>query len=121
MTQGIGIDIIEVERISRVIVKYGKKFLDRLFTEGEQSYCLRHLKAARHFAARFAAKEAIAKALGTGIRENVSWLDIEIAHDEAGKPIVRLSDSVKAHFNDPEILLSMSHCHDYATAMALRK
>ena len=119
MAQGIGIDIIEVTRIDRVILKYGKKFLDRLFTEEEQSYCLRHQKAARHFAARFAAKEAIAKALGTGIREGISWLDIEVSHDPHGKPIAKLSARLSARFNYPNILLSISHTHEYATAVAL--
>ncbi|HEY4831595.1 MAG TPA: holo-ACP synthase [Waddliaceae bacterium] len=119
MAQGIGIDIIEVIRIDRVILRYGKKFLDRLFTEDEQGYCLRHQKAARHFAARFAAKEAIAKALGTGIREGISWLDIEIGHDHHGKPIAKLSATLSSRFNYPNILLSISHTHEYAAAVAL--
>jgi holo-[acyl-carrier protein] synthase len=119
MAQGIGIDIIEVTRIDRVILRYGKKFLDRLFTGEEQDYCLRHQKASRHFAGRFAAKEAIAKALGTGIREGISWLDIEVGHDHQGKPLVKLSASLSARFNYPNILLSISHTHEYATAVAL--
>lgn len=120
MVQGIGTDIIEIVRIDRAILRHGSKFLDRLFTKNEQDYCLRYKKASRHFAGRFAAKEAIAKALGTGFRENISWLDIEIGHDPFGKPIAKLSPALLERFGNPSILLSISHSHEYATAVALR-
>lgn len=119
MIQGIGNDIIEVERIAQTIAKHGERFLDRLFTQTEQRYCQRHRHSARHFAGRFAAKEAIAKALGTGFRQGLSWLDITIVSDALGKPLALLSDSVKEHFDDPTVWVSISHCHHYAAAVAI--
>jgi holo-[acyl-carrier protein] synthase len=119
MVKGIGTDIIEIERIDRIIQRWGSKFLDKLFTYDEQQYCLGHQKSARNFAARFAAKEAVAKAFGTGIQDGISWLDIEIAHAESGKPIVNLSKRVQVMFNNPEIIISISHSQNYATAVAV--
>lgn len=116
---GIGNDIIEIDRIERSIRRYGQKFLDRIFTKNEQSYCLKHHRSSRHFAGRFAAKEAVVKALGTGIREGVSWQDIEIINDEFGKPCVSLSSKLQATFPDTQILLSISHSQLYATAVAI--
>lgn len=119
MIHGIGTDIIEVKRIEQAIQRYGQRFLDRLFSQSEQDYCSRHRDHARHYAGRFAAKEAIVKALGTGFGDNISWLDIEITNDEHGKPHVILSDKVKEAYNFPQLLLSISHCREYATAFAI--
>jgi holo-[acyl-carrier protein] synthase len=116
---GIGNDIIEVARIAKAIERSGSHFLDRLFTAQEQQYCQRHQQAVRHFAGRFAAKEAIAKALGTGFREGLSWLDIDIYNDLHGKPCVELSPALAGRLGPVTILLSISHCHEYATAVAL--
>ena len=110
---GIGNDIIEIERIEQSIEKHGQRFLDRMFTPKEQEYCLSHKNSAQHFAGRFAAKEAIAKALGTGFREGTAWCDIEILNDPLGKPIVILKNF------DANVMLSISHCKNYATAMAI--
>lgn len=119
MILGIGCDIIEVSRIEKSIQRHGSLFLDRIYTETEQAYCLRHSDSARRFAVRFSAKEAISKAFGTGMGASVSWLDMEILNDEQGKPIVHLSSKVKEKFNDPQIQLSLSHCKEYALAMAV--
>lgn len=119
MFEGIGNDIIEVERVNKAVQRYGQKFLDRLFSKAEQNYCLKHRDAERHFAGRFAAKEAIAKALGTGFGHHLHWLDIEIANDPSGKPIVLLSEAARMHFRNPKIHISISHCKAYATAVAL--
>lgn len=119
MIKGIGTDIIEVSRIEDIINKYGQKFLDKVFTEKEQAYCNMHSKNARNYAGRFAAKEAVVKALGIGLSEGLSWLDIEIINNEQGKPILALSSSFKQHFKNPVIHLSISHCHAYATATAI--
>ena len=89
MIRGTGIDLIEIERIERIITRRGEKFLSRVFTPGEIEYSYRSGRPARHLAARFAAKEAVLKALGTGLRQ-VSWTDIEIQRDELGKPMVCL-------------------------------
>ena len=119
MILGIGNDIIEIGRIERTIERYGQKFLDRIFTQNEQQYCLMHAKSSRNFSGRFAAKEAVVKAIGTGIREGISWLDIEITNDELGKPVVHLSDRLNQRLPDSHILISISHSHNYATAVAI--
>lgn len=119
MIHGIGTDIIEVKRIEESIERFGQRFLDRIFSYDEQAYCLHHRDAARHFAGRFAAKEAIVKALGTGFRNGIGWLDIEVKNDPHGKPVVQLSSDLQERFDSPRIHLSISHGRDYATAFAL--
>lgn len=116
---GVGTDIIEIDRIERSIERYGQKFLDRIFTKEEQNYCSKYHHASRNFAGRFAAKEAVVKALGTGIREGVSWLDIDIINDEHGKPCVSFSKKLQEAFPGTEVLLSISHAKEYATAVAI--
>lgn len=116
---GIGNDILEIERIRQSIEKQGQRFLDRLFTSKEQKYCLEQQDSAPRFAGRFSAKEAIVKALGVGFGEHISWLDIEILANGKGQPEVSFSEKVNNHFNHPKILLSISHCKLYVTAVAI--
>ena len=116
---GIGNDIVEISRIGRSIERYGQRFLDKLFSIKEQRYCKKFNDTATHFSGRFAAKEAIVKALGTGIQENISWLDIEVLNDDLGKPCVFLSDRIRERFQNIEIKLSISHCRSHATAVAI--
>lgn len=119
MIAGVGTDIIEINRIEKSIKEFGIKFLDRLFTAKEQEYCLQHRESNRHFAGRFAAKEAISKALGTGISEALGWLDIEILNDGKGKPLLILSQAAKVRFQNPVIHITISHCKNYAVAFAV--
>ncbi|HEV2214931.1 MAG TPA: holo-ACP synthase [Terracidiphilus sp.] len=92
MIVGSGIDLIEIARIHQSIDRFGKRFLDRVFTPAEQAYCLRKRKtAAESLAARFAAKEAGAKALGTGISRGVNWLEIEVAREPGGRPTLHFT------------------------------
>jgi holo-[acyl-carrier protein] synthase len=86
MIIGSGIDLIEIARIQHSTDRYGARFLDRVYTAGEQAYCLRKRNAAESLAARFAAKEAGAKALGTGISQGVNWLEIEVVREPGGRP-----------------------------------
>ncbi|HUB53395.1 MAG TPA: holo-ACP synthase [Terracidiphilus sp.] len=86
MIVGTGIDLIEIERIQHSIERYGERFLNRVYTSSEQAYCRSKRLAAESFAARFAAKEAGAKALGTGISYGVSWLEIEVVREPSGRP-----------------------------------
>jgi holo-[acyl-carrier protein] synthase len=116
---GIGNDILEIARLRRVLETHGKRALDRLFTPKERLYCLKQKDPTPHFAGRFSAKEAIVKALGCGIGHLASWQDIEILNNEKGKPEVFFSPSLNAKFNHPKILLSISHCKMYATAVAI--
>ncbi|ADI38542.1 Holo-[acyl-carrier-protein] synthase [Waddlia chondrophila 2032/99] len=119
MIKGLGTDIIEIDRIEKVFNRYGQKFLDRILSKSEQEYCLKYKNPVQHYAGRFAAKEAIVKALGTGIRKAVSWTDIEILNNNQGKPQVYLSPEVRSHFSDPIIHISISHSKKYATAVAI--
>lgn len=119
MILGIGNDIIEIARIEALLSRYPEKFLKRVFTPNEQKYCLARKQASRHFAGRFAAKEAIVKALGTGFSDGLNWLDFEIQPNFDGKPLVILSPYANQRFNHPHLLISISHCHEYATAVAI--
>ena len=117
--KGLGNDIIEIERVSLSIKKHGNHFLKKLFTEDEISYCLRHKSPETHFSGRFAAKEAIAKALGTGFGKSLSWLDISILPKETGAPVCIFSDAANEHFGNPKMMLSISHSKYLATAVAI--
>lgn len=119
MILGIGNDIVEVARIKTVLKRYEERFLNRIFTPYEQKYCLKRKEPALHLAGRFAAKEAVVKALGTGFSEGLSWLDIDIQQDPKGKPTIYFSPLAKELFNDPFVQVSISHCHQYATAFAI--
>ena len=117
--KGLGNDIIEIERIRKTIERHATHFYKKIFTERELDYCLKHQDPALSLAGRFSAKEAIAKALGTGFGKSISWLDIEILNDENGRPYVEFSDSFNQSFSHPKILISISHCKTYATAVAI--
>lgn len=118
MIKGLGNDIIEIDRIRKTIDEHGARFYQKIFTEKELDYCLAHKDPATPLAGRFSAKEAIAKALGTGFGKAVSFLDIEITNDELGRPIVEFTDVLNENFNFPQILISISHCKQFATAIA---
>lgn len=117
--KGLGNDIIEIERVRKGFEDHGRPFLDRLFTPKEQEYCQIHSDPFPRYAGRFAAKEAIVKALGCGFGAEAGWHDIEIISDQKGKPIVHLSGELKNRFDHPEILVTISHCKEYATAVAI--
>jgi holo-[acyl-carrier protein] synthase len=89
MIVGSGIDLVEISRIQHSLDRFGSRFLDRVYTADEQAYCLRKRNAAESLAARFAAKEAGAKALGTGISHGVNWLEIEVIREPGGRPALR--------------------------------
>jgi holo-[acyl-carrier protein] synthase len=90
MLVGTGVDVVEIRRIEQSIERYGDRFLHRIFSPGEIAYCLRKRQSAESFAARFAAKEAAAKALGTGIQHGVSWLELEVVRPPGERPTMRL-------------------------------
>lgn len=116
---GLGTDILDIERIREAILKQGDAFIHRILTENERAYCQKHKDPAPQIAARFSAKESIVKALGCGFGEKIGWQDIEISHDALGKPLVSFSPKVNQSFNHPRIVLSMSHCKEYAMAVAI--
>ena len=90
MIYGIGIDLIEIERMQRAITRTGARLIERLYTDVEQDYCRMQHPPYACYAARFAAKEAFLKALGTGLRQHMRWRDMEVWRDDLGKPSLRL-------------------------------
>ncbi len=117
-----GIDLIECERIARVWREHPDRFLDRVLTPAERAYCERYKDPVQRIAGRFAAKEAILKALGTGWRGQIAWTDIEILNDEAGQPIVTLSGYTRElaeRMGVKRFLLSISHTEKNAAASAI--
>lgn len=122
MIFGIGIDVVEVERVESSIAQFGDHFTSKLFTEAERDYCESQKRPAIHYAARFAAKEAVAKALGTGIGKDLAWLDMEIRRRESGEPEVYLSGAGEkyAQANQlTQIKISLTHARHYAAANAV--
>jgi holo-[acyl-carrier protein] synthase len=122
MILGIGIDIIEVNRIQSSHERFGERFLKRILHPNEIGYCLSHKTPAPFLAARFAAKEAISKAFGTGIGAQLGWQDIEIGRKESGEPYVILhgpgQDLLKER-GARVVLISLSHTQNHAAAVAL--
>lgn len=119
---GIGTDIVECLRIARMIERHGELFINRVFTNHEIHYCQSRKQATQHFAGRWAAKEAILKALGTGWQKGISWRDIEVRNTPAGKPVVALRGGARdavEHLGIRRVLVSISHCRSHATAYAL--
>jgi holo-[acyl-carrier protein] synthase len=119
---GIGTDIIECLRIAQMIERHGELFITRVYSDYEIQYCQARKSATQNFAGRWAAKEAILKALGTGWQKGISWRDLEIRNDPAGKPIVALRGGARdacAARGIAEILVSISHCRSHAVAYAI--
>ena len=119
---GIGVDVVENARIQQSIIRLGDAFLDRVFTSAEREYCDAMKHADRHYAARFAAKEAISKAFGTGIGENLNWTDMEILRRDSGEPFVILYGRGKEYAKSKDIsriMISLTHTNHYAAANAV--
>ena len=122
MIVGLGTDIIEIVRIGQMIERHGELFLNRIYTEEEVRYCSRRKESYQHFAGRWAAKEAVMKALGTGFIRGIRWQDIGVYSQKSGRPIVQLKGGaadLSEKMGIEEILLTISHCRTYATATAI--
>jgi holo-[acyl-carrier protein] synthase len=122
MIVGSGIDLVEIGRIQQSMDRFGPRFLDRVYTAAEQAYCARKRKAAESFAARFAAKEAGAKALGTGINHGVNWLEIEVVREPSGKPTLVFhgrAAQFAARLGVRHAALSITHTNDLSMASVL--
>lgn len=116
---GTGVDIVEVSRIKNAAVRWEKNFLQRIFTDKELEYSNERTTSYQHLAARFAAKEAVLKALGNGWANRAEWRDIEVWNEESGKPNVRLRGEVLRMSNErgvTDIIVSLSHTRTYAVA-----
>ncbi len=121
MIYAIGIDLAEVARVRQAIERHGERFLERIFTASERAYCQRYQSPWERYAARFAAKEAGMKALGTGWR-GVAWRDFEVSHEPGGRPRLELHGSARARAERLGIRrfsLSLTHTHEYAMAEVL--
>ena len=115
----IGVDMAEVERIRDMIERHGDRFLKRVFTDSEIAYCRQKATYAQNFAARFAAKEAVFKAAGTGLVVGMNWRDVEVINDEYGRPLVRLCGTTADMLKGKTIHLSLSHTAQAAIAMVV--
>ncbi|MCB1228474.1 MAG: holo-ACP synthase [Verrucomicrobiales bacterium] len=119
---GTGVDLVEVARIAHLLERHGARFKDRTYTAEEQAYCEACAEPAMHYAARFAAKEAVVKALGTGFAEGVSWAEVEVTRTPSGCPGVRLHGAAEARAGVMGIChwhLSLSHTREQAVAFVV--
>ncbi len=122
MIVGIGVDIVDIPRLRRALERQGERFLRRVFTAAEQEYCRAHRDPAPYFAARFAAKEALFKALGTGWSQGITWLDAEVRREESGAPRLVLAGraaEISRSLGTRAIHLSLSHSEETAVAFVI--
>ncbi|MGZ3512897.1 MAG: holo-ACP synthase [Thermodesulfobacteriota bacterium] len=122
MIVGTGIDIVNIDRIERLMDRWGDPFLGRVFTEKEIMWCQRRARSPECFATRFAAKEAFLKAIGSGLRNGIQWTDIEVENDPMGKPMFsfhRKAQEVYETLRIKKALLTLSHDRPYAVAHVL--
>ncbi len=116
--QAIGVDMAEIDRIAQTIARHGERFVKRIFTAAEIAYCAPKA-GAESFAARFAAKEAVFKAVGTGLRDGMCWHDVAVVNSPLGKPELRLSGKTAEMLAGRKVHLSISHSGNFAIAMVV--
>lgn len=119
MIVGLGVDMEEITRVGEAIRRHGRAFLERIFTPAEIAYCERHRDAVERYAARFVAKEATMKALGTGWGKGVRWRDIEVARKPGGRPTIVLHGVAREHaerMGARNVSLSLTHTGNFALA-----
>jgi holo-[acyl-carrier protein] synthase len=122
MILGMGVDLVEVERVRAAVLRQGDRFLQRVFTESESGYCGAQADPGPHWAARWAAKEAVAKAFGTGMGASLGWQDVEVVRDAQGAPQVRLTGRALALLSErggQRMHVSLSHTAAHAMAVAI--
>jgi holo-[acyl-carrier protein] synthase len=119
MVRGIGIDIIEIHRLQTSIETIGSRFLEKIFTPAEIAYCDAKAHRYQHYAARFAAKEAMSKALSIGWTGEFRWKDVEITNELSGQPRVTLHGTLRSRLEGATVMLSMSHSESHVVAMVL--
>ena len=119
MIQGIGIDIIEIDRIREMIERHGDRFVLKIFTDREIEYCRSKKIPFQHFAGRYAAKEAFSKAIATGWRGEFRWRDIEVSNNEFGQPSITLYGKLAERIGSDKLLISMSHSDNTVVAFVV--
>jgi len=121
MISGIGIDLVKIKRITQAVDEHGERFINKIFTEKEQEYCLRYKNPYPKFANKFAVKEAVCKAFGLGIQE-YGWKNVEVINDKNGKPEVKLHSKAQNLFQSikgKNILISVSDTEEYSMAFCI--
>lgn len=119
---GIGLDLVKIERIRALAERWRERFLERLYTESERRYCFERASPYASLAGRFAAKEAVLKAMGTGWSAGISWQDIQVVNDRSGKPVAQVQGRAGALLREAgvtDIHISLSHDADYAIAQVV--
>ena len=126
MILGVGTDLLDIRRLERTLERWGERFCQRVYTDLERSRCDGHVNRAARYAQRYAAKEACAKALGTGFRQGVAWRDMEIDNLRSGKPFMRLSGGAASHLRSltppglsPSVELSLTDEYPFAHALVV--
>jgi holo-[acyl-carrier protein] synthase len=115
----IGVDICEINRLQKIILQHQTRFLAKVFTSSEIAYCEKKVDKYPSYAARFAAKEAVLKALGTGLRLGLNWKDIEVHNDDLGKPHLKFYGKTGEVIENRKVLLSLSHTKNNAIAFVI--
>jgi len=122
MIIGTGVDLVEIERLRKILNRLNDRFIHRVFTAQEQQFCNAHRDSAPHYAVRFAAKEAVFKALGTGWAKGVTWLDVEVLRERQDAPTIQLSGEalrLSKFMGAQKAHLSLSHSDQWAIAMVI--
>jgi holo-[acyl-carrier protein] synthase len=119
VVEGLGVDVVEIARVKGVVEKWGDHFLHKIFTDGEIAYARSKKNSVQHLAARFAVKEAVAKALATGWQGGFRWKDIEVGNDANGKPSVALSGGLRTRLAGANIHISISHSDTVVVGVAI--
>ncbi len=117
MILGIGTDIVLVTRIQEALEKYGERFLRRIYTDDERRYCEAQKHKFQHYAARFAAKEAFSKAIGTGLTGDMTWTSVEVVKKRTGEPFLRVHGNIAEKYGACTFHVSLSHTSESALAM----
>lgn len=118
---GLGCDLVEVGRVQRALERHGERFAERVFTPGERAYCAPKANPHPHYAARFAAKEAVSKAFSTGIGEHLRWTSVEVVHGPRGQPLCVLDErgrALLAAVGATDVRLTLAHTAGHALAVA---
>jgi len=117
--KGIGIDVVEIDRLRKIVETWGDRFLEKVFTPGELGYARQRANPSQHLAGRFAVKEAVAKAMATGWSGGFRWKDVEVSNDAYGKPSVVLSGSVRTMLEGCRVHITISHAETVVVAAAV--
>ena len=115
----IGVDLCDIPRLEKLIAEHGERFLKKVYTTAEIAYCSQKVNGVLNYAGRFAAKEALLKALGTGLRGEMNWKDVEVLNDALGRPYFKFYGQIAEYLGERKVLLSLAHTDDNALAFVV--